>query len=80
MKKKSNPFITNDKIDQIYARAITAGALGGKILGAGGGGYLMLYVPHKNQEAVLKKLREYQSFVFDFTDQGSSIVYSDANV
>lgn len=80
IKKKLSSGISNPLIDQMYEDALKAGALGGKILGAGGGGYLMLYVPHKNQEAVLRKLREYQSFVFDFTDQGSSIVYSDANV
>lgn len=77
MKKKLSPGISNPLIDQMYEDALKAGALGGKILGAGGGGYLLLYVPYHHQQSVLEKLKYYQNFVFNFTDEGSSIVYSD---
>lgn len=77
IKKKLSSGISNPLIDQMYEDALKAGALGGKILGAGGGGYLLLYVPTNRQVSVLEKLKDYQNFVFNFTDKGSSIVYSD---
>jgi D-glycero-alpha-D-manno-heptose-7-phosphate kinase len=77
IKKKLSSGITNPLIDQMYEDALKAGALGGKLLGAGGGGYLLLYVPIRNQVSVLEKLKHYQNFIFNFTDQGSTIVYSD---
>lgn len=77
IKKKLSSGISNPLIDQMYEDALKAGALGGKLLGAGGGGYLLLYVPTRSQVSVLEKLKHYQSFVFNFTDKGSSIVYSD---
>jgi D-glycero-alpha-D-manno-heptose-7-phosphate kinase len=56
---------------------LKAGALGGKLLGAGGCGYLLVYVPTRHHVSVLEKLKDYQNFVFNFSDKGSSIVYSD---
>jgi D-glycero-alpha-D-manno-heptose-7-phosphate kinase len=77
IKKKLSSGISNPFIDQMYEDALKAGALGGKLLGAGGGGYLLLYVPTRHHVSVLEKLKDYQNFVFNFTDKGSSIVYSD---
>lgn len=77
IKKKLSSGISNPFIDEMYEDALKAGALGGKLLGAGGGGYLLLYVPTRHQVSVLEKLKRYQNFVFNFTDEGSSIVYSD---
>jgi D-glycero-alpha-D-manno-heptose-7-phosphate kinase len=77
IKKKLSSGISNPLIDQMYEDALKAGALGGKLLGAGGGGYLLLYVPSHNQVRVLEKLKHYQNFVFNFTDKGSTVVYSD---
>jgi len=48
--------ISNKTIDDTYEKALKAGALGGKLLGAGGGGFLLLYIPKNKQETVIKKL------------------------
>ena len=77
IKKKLSSGISNPLIDQMYEDAKAAGALGGKVLGAGGGGYLLLYVPSKYQEAVLTKLKDFETLVFNFTDEGSRVVYND---
>lgn len=63
--------VTNQHIDNMYNDGIEAGALGGKLLGAGGGGYLLFYVPEKNHYHFATKMREYRRFHFSFQDQGS---------
>ena len=68
--------ISNPMLDIIYERAVTAGALGGKILGAGGGGYFLFYVPKEKQQAVaatLSALGLLQS-EFHFEPKGSQII------
>lgn len=70
-KKKLAAGISNPHIDSMYETACNAGALGGKILGAGGGGYMLLYVPHRNHNSVMRAMHEYKQFHFAFTDQGS---------
>lgn len=67
--------ITDPVISDLYKRAIDAGAFGGKLVGAGGGGFLLLVVDPDKRKAVLNNLRELreESFKFDFT--GSSIIY-----
>lgn len=77
IKKKLSSGISNPMINQMYEDARAAGALGGKILGAGGGGYMILYVPPKYQAAVAQKLSNYALFNFNFTDEGSRVVYND---
>lgn len=57
-KKKMSQKITNKEIDYLYSEAIKAGALGGKLLGAGGGGYLLLYCPYNEKHKIAKKLIE----------------------
>ena len=57
----------------MYSKAMKAGALGGKILGAGGGGYLLMYVPPKSHTRVIKALSNYDIFDFNFTNQGSVV-------
>ncbi len=61
----------------MYQAAKEAGALGGKILGAGGGGFLLLYVAEECQEAVQKKLRQYRLMEWNMEACGSSIIFSD---
>jgi D-glycero-alpha-D-manno-heptose-7-phosphate kinase len=56
-KRDTAAEISNDQIDQIYARALTAGATGGKISGAGGGGYMMFYCPGNTRYSVIDALR-----------------------
>lgn len=75
IKKQMSEGISNPTFDQIYEDAISAGALGGKILGAGGGGFFMFYVPYQSQEAVRQKLSHLKEFRFRFEDKGSQVVY-----
>ena len=73
LKKKLSDNISNPTIDEMYSKGIKAGALGGKILGAGGGGYLLMYVPPKSHARVIKALSSYEIFDFNFTNQGSVV-------
>jgi D-glycero-alpha-D-manno-heptose-7-phosphate kinase len=67
--------ISNGRIDDWYARARGRGALGGKILGAGGGGFLLLYAPPERHAAIVAALPELRPIPFRFEPQGSKIVY-----
>ena len=64
--------ITNEKIDSLYHLAMSKGALGGKILGAGGGGYLLLYCPYNRKHLIAQELEKIggQITPFSFEDQG----------
>ena len=57
-KKDLDPAITTDQIDRLYERARAAGAIGGKILGAGGGGYLLIFSPFDRRQAIIRVLEE----------------------
>jgi D-glycero-alpha-D-manno-heptose-7-phosphate kinase len=70
-----SPMISNSTIDDIYSAAKRAGALGGKILGAGGGGMLLLYVPLDRQESVVQALSDLIHVSFDFETGGSQIIF-----
>jgi len=72
IKKKLSTKISNSDIDEMYDTAINAGALGGKLLGAGGGGYLMFYVPESCQNKVSLAMSKYKKVNFNFTDKGST--------
>lgn len=74
LKKQLASSISNDKIDEYYAKALHAGALGGKILGAGGGGFLLLYCPKPRQQKVREALNLRQ-LEFAFEAEGSKIIY-----
>ena len=67
--------ITNAKINGYYERARKAGAVGGKILGAGGGGFLLLYCEQENQDKVREALSDLKAVPFGFEPQGSKIIY-----
>ena len=58
IKKKFSSKISSGLIDKIYQSAINAGALGGKLLGAGGGGFLMFFVPYEKNYDVISSLRK----------------------
>jgi len=66
--------VSNDLIDALYLRGLKAGAIGGKLLGAGGGGFLLFYVPKEKQEVVLKELQELMYVPFRFENEGTTIV------
>lgn len=75
LKRKFSDAISNTFIDDAYQRARQAGAIGGKLMGAGSGGFLLLYVEPYNQEAVRKALSEMREVTFNLEDQGSRLIF-----
>lgn len=76
LKKQMASRISNGKIDDMYQRARTAGALGGKITGAGGGGFLLLYCPDGRRQAVRSSLRDLRELPFKFEADGSKPIFN----
>jgi D-glycero-alpha-D-manno-heptose-7-phosphate kinase len=78
-KKRASPFVSNNRIDGFYRLAREYGALGGKITGAGGGGFLLLYCEPGAQDAVRSALEcegvQEMTFAFDF--QGAQVIVND---
>ena len=75
LKKSISNVISNDTIDVMYKKAIDAGALGGKILGAGGGGFILLYVEKDKQISVKNALSDLLFIPFEFENEGTKILY-----
>jgi D-glycero-alpha-D-manno-heptose-7-phosphate kinase len=75
LKKSLAEGISDEHIDQLYEKALTAGAVGGKITGAGGGGFLILFVPPDKQWSVRNALAELREIEFKLEPQGSKIIY-----
>ena len=78
-KKELSNLISNKNIDYLYDQAIKYGALGGKLLGAGGGGFLLMYMKKNYQKKFFKKFRKIQNVSFDFYDKGSEIIFDNQN-
>lgn len=74
-KRTLSSKITNSRIDEIYETAVRAGALGGKILGAGGGGFILFFVRPELQPRVKEKLEKLLYVPFKFEGLGSQIIY-----
>lgn len=74
LKKTLAAGISNPQIDEYYDTAIKNGAIGGKLLGAGGGGFLLFYVKEENQSR-LRDALNLMEMPFEFDNQGSSIIY-----
>jgi D-glycero-alpha-D-manno-heptose-7-phosphate kinase len=75
LKRSLTSGVSSDAIDGWYARARKAGAIGGKLLGAGSGGFLMFYAPKERHEAVARELKELRRMDFQFEPQGSKIIF-----
>ncbi len=75
LKRQTGDAITTDSIDSIYARGIEAGALGGKLLGAGGGGFLLFYVQPEKKEAVMEAMQDMLHVPFKFEDGGTRVIH-----
>jgi D-glycero-alpha-D-manno-heptose-7-phosphate kinase len=75
LKKELASGISNDKINHYYESAIKAGAVGGKVLGAGGGGFLLFYCDEIHQAKVRIALKDLNESTFKFEPQGSKIIY-----
>ncbi len=75
LKKQLASQISNPQIDEMYETALQAGATGGKVSGAGGGGFLLLYVPRGQQEKVRDALKEYQELPITLGQDGSKVIF-----
>ena len=75
LKRSTGNKISTNEIDMIYDKALNAGALGGKLLGAGGGGFMLFYVPDENKENVKKELKDLLQVPFAFENEGTSVIY-----
>lgn len=81
IKRGLTNLITNGNIDEIYETALKAGASGGKLLGAGGGGFVLFFAPHECQERIKEKLSDLLYVPFGFENLGSQVVmYSTQDV
>ncbi len=77
LKKSLALGISNPVIDDAYERARKAGAAGGKLLGAGGAGFMIFYVPEEKHESVREALSDLREMDFEIDNAGTSIVYVD---
>jgi D-glycero-alpha-D-manno-heptose-7-phosphate kinase len=75
LKRQLSSKITTSWIDEVYERARASGAIGGKLLGAGGGGFLLLYVEPYNRSRVSRALPELCEAAFSFEDSGSHVIF-----
>lgn len=75
LKRQSGSAVSTNSIDELYTKGIAAGALGGKLLGAGGGGFLVFYVQPNRQEAVRRAMQNLLYIPFKFEDGGTRIIH-----
>lgn len=75
LKKQTGKAVSTSNIDILYDRGIKAGALGGKLLGAGGGGFLVFYVQPEKQESLKNELKDLLYIPFEFENEGTRILY-----
>lgn len=78
LKKQMASSISQNAIDELYELGINNGATGGKLLGAGGGGFLLFYVPTKEgKENIRKAFKDYKELPFELDNSGVSIIFND---
>jgi D-glycero-alpha-D-manno-heptose-7-phosphate kinase len=75
LKKLLSDKISNPEIDKMYKLAKDAGAIGGKITGAGAGGFMLLFVENSNKDSVRKALKDYRELPFRFDNDGTKIIF-----
>ncbi len=75
LKRQTGSKVSTDSIDVLYEKGIKAGALGGKLLGAGGGGFLLFYVRPDKQESVRNALSDLMEVPFEFERSGTRVIY-----
>jgi len=76
LKKSLATRISDNQIDRMYSLAISAGAQGGKICGAGGGGFLLVYCTPERQDAVRDVMKEYREMPFSLERDGSKVIFN----
>ncbi|MCK5260148.1 MAG: kinase [Candidatus Omnitrophica bacterium] len=79
IKRGLSPKVSTPQIDDIYATAQRAGAIGGKVLGAGGGGFVMLFAPPSAQKKIKEKLKKLLLVPFKFETLGTQIIFYQPN-
>ena len=75
LKRGTGSKVSNNAIDELYDIAMNAGALGGKLLGAGGGGFLLFYCEKEKQPALIKAMEKLMIVPFKFENEGAQILY-----
>ena len=75
IKRKTGNTVSTNSIDELYDKGLKAGALGGKLLGAGGGGFLEFYVEPDKQEKVKKAMEDLLYIPFEFEDGGTRVIH-----
>lgn len=75
LKRQTGGSITTNNIDALYEKGVAAGALGGKLLGAGGGGFLVFYVQPDKQAAVMNAMKDLLHVPFQFEDGGTRVIH-----
>ena len=78
-KKELSKSISNHKIDELYNASIQNGALGGKLLGAGGGGFLLIYMKKEKQKNFLNKIKNITNIPFKFSNEGCDVILNSLN-
>ena len=75
LKRQTGSAVSTSGIDELYAKGIAAGALGGKLLGAGGGGFMVFYVEPEYQESVRNAMKDLMYIPFEFEDSGTRVIH-----
>lgn len=75
IEKGTGGAISTGSIDELYEKGMAAGALGGKLLGAGGGGFLVFYVQPEKQDAVRWAMRDLMYIPFEFENGGTRVIH-----
>ena len=75
LKRQTGSAVSTNSIDALYEKGIAAGALGGKLLGAGGGGFLVFYVQPEYQQAVKDAMSELMYIPFEFENGGTRVIH-----
>ena len=73
IKRELSTNVSNDLIDEAYQNAMDCGAFGGKILGAGGGGFMLIFAPPEKQPQIIERLSSFVHVPFRFENTGASI-------
>ena len=75
LKRQTGVAVSTNSIDELYAKGVDAGALGGKLLGAGGGGFLVFYVQPDFQDSVRWAMRDLMYIPFEFENSGTRVIH-----
>lgn len=75
LKRQTGTAVSTNSIDGLYQKGIDAGAIGGKLLGAGGGGFLVFYVQKEKQDAVRMAMKDLMHIPFEFENGGTKVIH-----